>query len=52
MSILKAVVSKFIVSQAWPHQIQQKTQLFLKLVQGHQFCMHKSADAASLVHDL
>ena len=24
-----AVVSKFIVSQAWPHQIQQKTQLFL-----------------------
>ena len=43
----KAVVSKFIVSQARPHQ---KTQLFF--FKGHQFRMRKSADAASLVHDL
>jgi len=48
----KVVVSKFIVSQAHPHQIQQKTQPFFKLVQGHQFRMHKSADAGFLVHDL
>ena len=31
LNYYKAVVSKFIVSQAWPHQIQQKTQLFKKI---------------------
>ena len=29
--INKAVVSKVLVSQAQPHQIEQKTQLFFKL---------------------
>ena len=28
MALIEAVVSKFIVSQARPYQIQQKTQLF------------------------
>ena len=31
MALIKAVVSKFIVSQARPYQIQQKTQLFFKI---------------------
>ena len=47
----KAVVSKFIVSQGVSDTAENST-FFFKLVQGHQFRMHKSADAASLVHDL